>query len=516
MKKSLRITFSLTLLVLTNSFGQSKFQNHIYTDGIETLNSVTQTSDSNFVLAGGTRNTSSSYGIFIAKINPNGDTLWTHSYSHDIGSQTSSVANSIVETSDHGFYVTGYTQAFSLNFQFYILRLDSLGDTLWTRTVQHPLGAENYGYSGIQTKDGNFVSFGRQGYFQADFFLNKFDAAGSLLWSKSYDIQNQNDFGNSVNETYDHGLIMGGSQNEIINQKILILKADSVGNYLWGKCFYGGIADECNMIKQTADSGFLIVGNTESFGAGSSDILVIKTNSQGDTLWTKAYGTTGYEQCFAFSQTPDQGYILTGQAPNPLTTSPGYLLMKIDMNGNLEWSKVYRGGISLGNSKSVALTTDYGYLICGEGSFFIKVDEFGNSGCDENNVIMTAVPAPVSMVLLMPTLSVSVSVGSNPLNSHRGADIINFCFDNGTESLKEESDWLVYPNPANEKMVIQLKENNSTAQLLIYDMLGNKRFEMKLNNNSRCELNIENWPLGVYSVLLKSEKGIFSKRIIHQ
>ena len=513
--KKIFIICNLVVAIQALTFGQNTFQKHFYSP-VEMINSAIQTTDSNIILAGGVRNSSSNDGIFITKINLLGDTLWTKSYAMNVGSQKSSMAKSVVETSDGGLFITGYTQAFSNNYKFCILRTDSLGDTLWTRTVDHLQVAQNYGYSGLQTNDGNFVSFGRQGKFNVDFFLNKFDIVGNLLWTKSYDLQGEFDFGNYVDETYDNGFMMGGTQGQVSNQKIIIMKADSAGNFLWGKKFYGGVSEECNIVKQTADSGYLIGGFTKSFGAGFNDILLIKTNSVGDTLWTRVYGTTSDDQCTSFIQTADQGYVLTGITRNPITGYDQYLLLKLDSNGNSLWSKVYGFGSLYMIAMDVIQTSDNGFLICGEDGYVVKTDEFGNSGCNETSVTLTVSSAPLVISSIIPSTISSAALGFATLNYNVGADFMNQCVGLGIGAERNDRGINIFPNPASEKLTIDLPENLLNSQLYFYDILGEKKLELSLPNEVKYELDISALSPGAYLILIKSEKNVYNGKFIRQ
>jgi len=172
------------------------------------------------------------------------------------------------------------------------------------------------------------------------------------------------DWGSSVQQTTDGGYIIGGTSG---GPDLYLIRTDVNGDLLWTRSFGGTGYDFGNSVRQTTDGGFILVGNTQSFGAGGKDVYLIKTDSNGDTLWTKTYGGTGTDDGYSVQQTTDGGYIVTGTT-NSFGTYDVYLI-KSDANGNLLWSKTYGGALGDVGS-SVQQTTDGGYIITGETSSF--------------------------------------------------------------------------------------------------------------------------------------------------
>ncbi len=104
------------------------------------------------------------------------------------------------------------------------------------------------------------------------------------------------DFGLSVDQTKDNGyILLGHTQNysAVGQQDILLIKTDSLGNFLWQKLFGGSNLDFGQSVQQTFDKGFIICGFTNSFGAGGNDIYIVKTDSIGNFQWQNTFGGTG-------------------------------------------------------------------------------------------------------------------------------------------------------------------------------------------------------------------------------
>lgn len=221
----------------------------------------------------------------------------------------------------------------------------------------------NHGLSVCQTNDEGYVSVGtiKTSTSTFDVYLIKTDSSGILQWSKTYGA-NDIDYGYSVQQTTDGGYIVAGNSADSggIQSYIYLIKTDANGDTLWTKTIGGAGISRGYSVEQTVDGGYIITGSTESFGAGDADMFLLKTDNSGNVLWLKTFGGAYFEEGFSVQQTSDGGYIIAG------TTSifpAGYVdiyLVKTDTSGNILWSKTF-GGIGEDRSYSVQQTSDGGY-----------------------------------------------------------------------------------------------------------------------------------------------------------
>jgi len=230
--------------------------------------------------------------------------------------------------------------------------------------------ADEYGSSVQQTSDGGYIVFGITESFGAgsrDMWLIKTDSSGNKIWDKTYGGENsdQTSFGQQTN---DGGYIVVGSTRsfDVGNSDIWLVKTDDEGNLIWDKSFGGVEYEASSEVWQTSDGGYVIFGYTDSFGAGSRDMWLIKTDADGNMIWDKTYGGTNEDQGHSIKQTTDGGYILTGETYTSDTTNKFDIwLIKTDSSGEIIWEHTF-GESKHERAWSVQQTSDGGYIICGE------------------------------------------------------------------------------------------------------------------------------------------------------
>jgi len=325
--------------------------------------SVKQTSDGGYIVAG----YSSSFGaggydVYLVKTNSGGDTLWIRTY----GGINDDRGYSVQQTADGGYIVAGFTKSFGAGgSDVYLIKIDANGDLLWAKTYGG--GDHDVGYAVQQTTDGYIIA-GRTNSFGAgsfDLYLIRTDTNGDTLWTKTYG-GISTDGGYSVQETADGGYIAVGytfSYGSGLGD-VYLIKTDENGAIQWTKTYGGSRTEEGYSIEKTSDGGYIITGYTGSFGAGGNDVYLIKIDSGGDTLWTRSYGGTEGDDGRSVQQTADDGYIITGRTSSFGQGSEDVYLIRTDEDGNTIWTETF-GGTADDGGRFVQETSDGGYIITG-------------------------------------------------------------------------------------------------------------------------------------------------------
>lgn len=363
-----RLMCVLALLVPLTASGQIRFELTYGGLDDDAAESVVQTSDGGYILAGGTGIFDDSperqpFDIYVIKTDEWGDTVWTRVY----GGPGEDWSRSVIETGDGGYLVAGWTDSFGAGgADAYLLEIDSSGDTVWTRTY----GGVDYdnAMSVAQTNDGGYIISGSTYSFGAgssDLYLIKTDSDADTMWTRSFGGAGH-DNGASIAQTLDGGYIVVGITRSFGagGADVYLIKTDSSGDTVWTRTYGGLEYDSGASVAQTLDGGYIIVGNTSSFGAGGADVYLLKTDSSGDTVWTRTHGGSADEYGYSVAQTSDGTYIIAGFTYSLGAGGADVYLLKTDSSGDTIWTRTY-GGSAEDVGNSVAQTSDGGYIVAG-------------------------------------------------------------------------------------------------------------------------------------------------------
>jgi len=270
-----------------------------------------QCNDGGFALVGCTSD-DGRLQFLLVRTNEDGEMMWTQAY----GGEGHDECNAIVQTLDGGFVLggNGYLMNDEREHQFWIIRTDRDGNELETRTYGG-FGMEKC-YSIVITNNRDFALAGGTtsiGEGSFDFWLVRTDEEGEEIWSQTYGGE-QSDMCYSCIQTTDGGFALAGYTRSFGSgeKDFWLVKTDENGELQWSESYGGEADDECKVVIQVADGGFVLGGTTESFGAGGEDFWLVRTNEVGEVFWSGTYGGERGDELFDAVQTMNGGYALTG------------------------------------------------------------------------------------------------------------------------------------------------------------------------------------------------------------
>jgi hypothetical protein len=511
--------FSLILFFIDHgfSFGQTTFQKTYDITSFDEGNFLQPTRDGGYIILG------SNAGVFqvnqqdisLIKTDAYGNILWTKNF----GDTIADFGYAVYQTSDGGYIIAGDSYNSVL-----LIKTDSVGDTLWTKTYGDTWA--DIGRAVLETFDGGIIVAGfteSAGNASNDIYLLKTNSTGDTLWTKTYgEVPHQEDAA-FLQQTTDSGFIICGHSNfgGGNNIEAYLVKTDSLGILQWSKTYGGNDFESLAGVVQTFDGGFITVGNTNSYGAGNFDALVIKTDSNGEVMWSKSYGGAQNDVAESISQMPDSGYIICGYS---LSFGGNAYLIRLNQFGDTLWTKAV-GETSSVNGRVIYPTTDGGFILLGDIYYpatsnkdilLIKTDSTGSSNCYEYNTNTIVTVLPLSAIDPPTMVSAGGHLESSPIFVGTGGTGTTICFTDNVVSL-ELPEIVIAPNPATDQFAVRsllpIANGMENGQIEIFNSLGQKISSATFMG--QAIIDCRQFPKGFYFVrVCNSERQVIQKLII--
>jgi len=310
------------------------------------------------------------------------------------GSSGSDEVSGIALDSSGNVFITGIVDLWGRegDDKIFLLKYDSLGNLLWNKTW----GRSDWDYcSGIAIDStGNVFITGKtdKPTSYSDIFIIKYGSSGNLLWDAIW-----GDYGNEWNpkialDALGNAFISGSAESYGAGHSdVFLLKYSSVGNLLWDARWGGSEMDLNGEITLDDLGNAFIMGQTLSYGAGSEDIFLLKYNSTGNLLWDKTWGGSSHEYPYGFASDASGNTFITGRTNSYGAGYSDAFLLKYDSSGNLLWDKTWGGSggetgweiavDDLGNAYITGETPSYGAGY--SDAFLLKYDSSGNLRWDK-------------------------------------------------------------------------------------------------------------------------------------
>jgi len=292
---------------------------------------------------------------------------------------------SAIQTSDGGYILAGDNNIPSIIPEdvindIWIVKTDANGDTLWTRTFGANPGVD-YGNCVRQTADGGYIIAGSySGTLTTEAYLIKLDADGNTQWTSGIQSDNASlHYARTVEQTSDGGYFIAGYTGSGLGE-IYIVKTNSSGDSTWTRYFHPD-SSRAEAGLETYDGGFAVVGGTnEGQPPLNPNVILFKTDANGALLWEKLYGDTLYTLAWDMKELPDHGFIILAQE---FSINGDLFLIRTDEFGDTLWTKfLYNTGVSNMLGGAISLTDDGGFIITSTGNtsdaYIGKTDALGN------------------------------------------------------------------------------------------------------------------------------------------
>jgi hypothetical protein len=350
------------------------------------------------------------------------------SWSKTYGDTNYEYCYSLQQTTDNGYIIAGSIWKPGIDSSDIILiKINLLGDTVWTKI----LGGFGFDWARCvrQTSDSGYIITGgtsSSGAGNEDLYLVKLNSFGDTVWSKTYGWEN-NDHGYAVKQTLDGGYIITGWTNvhDTVNYNLWILKTDAIGDTSWS-FLYDASYSKGTSVLQLTNGDIMVAGWAFSYSTNTIDFILLRINPNGNPLWIKTYGEYSQDYCYSLNQTADSGYILTGTTISFYPSVDDILLIKVDDNGDSLWANTF-GGNELERGWVGQQTNDGGYVVAG------YTESFGAGGKDYY-LIKTKNEISIEDKQISSTIRKMVKIYPNPF--HERINITYQLLDKNNISIK--------------------------------------------------------------------------------
>jgi len=462
----------LTIFILLNvhAYSQNTFEKIIDTLACDYASCIQETFDGGYVFCG--KSSIGGNDVIIVKLDSIGTIEWAKVY----GGPSIEAASYIEQTPDSGYMVNALYDGGGLNAKSWLLKLNANGDTLWTQIFSSGTGSTIVGDANSMASINNTI-YGMTGKFKpqpftfnSSYFISSI-GNGIQLGNKTYNTSIYGSTGDGIDKTFDGGFIITGQfGTSVSTADVNLIRVNALGDTLWTRNYNNSPADVGRAVIQTADSGFMVAGFTR-YLINAYNIYLIKTDSVGDTLWTKQYVDSVNYDVSSIKQTTDTGYIIAGRKSGII------YLIKTDEFGDTLWTRTFGNMQNGSQAFFVRQTLDGGYIISGTGTigsafgaYIIKTDSIG---------------------------IVSSGTGIVEVNNP-------FVFD-------------VYPNPTTGAFNVKVNGISSlNSSISVYNLSGQTIYSTMIKNNAIVQIDLSGLTVGMYAISLRSGNRTFIRKIIFQ
>ena len=354
------LTITLLVMLTGNSFGQSITWQRILNNGFGGITKVQQTIDGGYISFGSdyVNNGNVQWVTWIQKYNVLGDTVWKK-----IINERNFFCFWGEQTNDNGYILCGDINDNNSNSSdVYLYKTDSSGNKLWSKVLYNGNNTDQ-GYCVKQISSGGYIVICRVENFNTDIGIIKTDINGNIIWSKIYVNSANSQTPSEILELFNGGFIITGSISNGLNMgDVLLMRINSIGDTLWTRNFGGPNSDDGNSIDFAIGGGYIIAGSS---GNSSRESYIIKTDTSGNLIWQKTYSGYSDDYTKSIRKKSTAGYIMVGSGDSINEFFGRAKIRLIDQLGNILYQNSFYPGTDENEFRTVELTSDGGFIIGG-------------------------------------------------------------------------------------------------------------------------------------------------------
>jgi hypothetical protein len=432
-------------------------------------------------------------------------------------------ADAVIERYDGNYLIAGSSRSqFGTDYDINLILVDSLGNLIWDKYLGQADSLE-FSYSLIETSEKNYLISGRIGdYFP---YLLLFDIEGNIIRDMRYPEENNCYGAYSLGETEDSNYYFIES-GPISTLYVVKPSGDTISTRKFDFAF-------CHSVIQTSDLGYMLVGNT-TYPSEYQGIILIKTDPLGDTLWTKTFGDEGNDDAFSVQQLADDGYIIAGayNDPNIFDEDDQTYLIRTNSSGDTLWTKKYW----LGSPNFIQVSqNNNGFIMSSELRIWT-----GDPNYDEFYIFITRFDTLGNILWSRQFEGYTYDIGNNVTQTSDGGFLLTGYYENypikpdiilikldsigdyvlTTKDITSRSlsGVIVYPNPAKEILILKLIDNDLEIKLVrVFNSFGQEIQNLSISFEREIKIDIEHLPSGIYfyDVVTRKNQTLIGKFIVN-
>ncbi|WP_417590290.1 T9SS type A sorting domain-containing protein [Owenweeksia hongkongensis] len=456
-------------------------------------------------------------GGSIAELGENNSIIWTNKYI------SNGYITDIKSTSDNGFLAIGRGMAGSGG--TVAIKIDASGNVLWSKEM---VGTRQFPNGLILDSDSTYVVTGTSTLANnSSIFAAKLRFNGDTIWTRTF-TDSLFQEGSALVKTPDGGYaITGHTFHNTYDMHIFLIKLNTHGDTVWTKSYRGSDADMAHALTTTSDGGFVIVGGGSSDASAQFDVQVIRTDSFGNIIWAKAYGSEYVEEAYSVIEAPDKSLFIAGRMQTeqggggrcPYMPGPCYdaLLLKLKQNGDTLWTQLY-GEDEDDWFYSMELSDEGIPVLIGQAerhestAYIVQTDTLGKTPCSYNikNMDVNDVTYTSQSNFKTRPLWITVSYAYTLQRPPYDPLVVDQC---RTISIDENElgKTTIYPIPADDYIMINPNSERLLLNYTIHDAQGKVEARGFTNGQDATKVDISRLSKGLHFINLNNVQYKFIK-----